>query len=199
MMDPWVWAVLLLALGLGLAVLEVFFPSAGVLGFLSLTAVLAAIIMGFYQGTGTGLAVLAVAVVGLPSIVVLAFRYWPETTMGKRVLLAVPKAEDVLPDDPERRRLKGLIGHVGRAKCPMFPGGVVAIDGRSVDAVSEGMAIDAGQAVRVIKVESNRVVVRPIEEETPVETAEDPLQRPIDSISTDPFKEPPLDSGPKKG
>ena len=114
-------------------------------------------------------------------------------------MLAVPKAENVLPDDPERRRLKGLIGHVGRAKCPMFPGGVVAIDGRSVDAVSEGMAIEAGQAVRVIKVESNRVVVRPIQEETPVENAEDPLQRPIDSIVADPFKEPPLDSGPKKG
>jgi len=42
-------------------------------------------------------------------------------------------------------------------------------------------------------------VVRPIRDETPVETAADPLQRPIDSISTDPFKEPPLDSGPKKG
>ena len=141
----WVWAVLLLALGMGLAVLEVFFPSAGVLGFLSVTAMVGAIIMGFMQGPGTGLAILAVAAVGLPTIIVLAFRWWPETKMGKQVLLAAPKAEDVLPDDPDRRHLKGLIGHVGRTKCPMFPGGVIAIDGRTVDAVSEGMAIEAGQ------------------------------------------------------
>ena len=195
----WVWAVLLLACGLGLGVLEVFFPSAGVLGFLSVIALVGAVIMGFMQGPGTGLAILAVAAVGLPTIIVLAFRWWPQTKMGKLVLLAAPKAEDVLPDDPDRRHLKGLIGHVGRTKCAMFPGGVIAIDGRTVEAVSEGMAIEAGQPVRVIKVQANRVVVRPVKEETPSETAEDPLQRPIDSVLPDPFDEPPLDSGSNQG
>lgn len=38
--DPWIWAVCLIILGLGLAVLEVFFPSAGILGFLSACAIL---------------------------------------------------------------------------------------------------------------------------------------------------------------
>ena len=71
----WVWAVLLLAAGLGLAVLEVFFPSAGILGFLAVVAMIGAIIMGFMQGPGTGLSVLGVAVVGLPAIIVLAFRF----------------------------------------------------------------------------------------------------------------------------
>ena len=84
------------------------------------------------------------------------------------MLLTAPKAEDVLPDDPDRRHLKGLIGQIGRTKCAMFPGGVIAIDGRTVDAVSEGMAIEAGQPVRVIKVQANRVVVRPVKEETPI-------------------------------
>ena len=79
--------------------------------------------MGFMQSPGAGLGILAAAVVGFPTIIVLAFRWWPETKMGKRVLLAAPKAEDVLPDDADRRHLKGLVGHVGRAKCPMFPGG----------------------------------------------------------------------------
>ena len=191
----WVWAVLLLALGLGLAVLEVFFPSAGILGFLAVVAMIGAIIMGFMQGTGMGMLVLGVAVVGLPAIIVLAFRVWPHTRIGKLILLTAPKAENVLPDDPDRRHLKGLIGQIGRTKCAMFPGGMIAIDGRTVDAVSEGMAIEAGQPVRVIKVQANRVVVRPVKEETPSETADDPLQRPIDSVFPDPFQEPPLDSG----
>ncbi len=194
----WVWAVLLLALGFGLGVLEVFFPSAGLLGFFSVIALVGAVVMGFMQGPGTGLAILAVAAVGLPTIIVLAFRWWPQTKMGKLVLLTAPKAEDVLPDDPDRRHLKGLIGHIGRTKCAMFPGGVVAVDGRTVEAVSEGMALEAGQRVRVIKVQANRVVVRPVGEETPSDAAEDPLQRPVDSVLPDPFAEPPLDSGPDR-
>jgi membrane-bound ClpP family serine protease len=188
-MDYWVWAVLLLAIGLGLAMLEVFFPSAGILAFLSFAAMLAAIIMGFRQGVGVGVGTLAVAVIGVPAIITLGFKVWPHTSMGQQVLLQAPTAEDVLPDDPDRRRLKGLIGHIGRAKCKMLPGGVVAIDGGAVDAVSEGMAIEAGQAVRVVKVQANRVVVRPVEDEVPSETAANPLERPIDSILADPFEE----------
>ena len=60
----WVWAVLLLVLGMGLAIMEVFFPSAGILGFLAASAVVAAVVLGFQYGTGTGFAILAVAVFG---------------------------------------------------------------------------------------------------------------------------------------
>jgi membrane-bound ClpP family serine protease len=199
-MDPWVWAAMLLALGLGLAVLEVFFPSAGVLGFLSAAAMLGAILMGFQQGMGTGVGILAVVVIGVPIIVIVAFKVWPHTSMGKQVLLQAPSAEDVLPGDADdRRRLKGLIGQIGRARCKMLPGGVVDIDGRSVDAVSEGVAIEAGRAVRVMKVQGTRVVVRPIEDEVPAAGAENPLERPIDSIVADPFSEPPLDRQTNSG
>jgi membrane-bound serine protease (ClpP class) len=104
--------------------------------------------------------------------------------------LDAPKAEDVLPDDPLRRQLKGLIGRLGRAKCRMLPSGVVAIDGQTLDAMSEGMVIEAGQTVRVIKVEATRLVVRAVDEEIPTPTAENPLERPIDTIADDPFGEP---------
>jgi membrane-bound serine protease (ClpP class) len=163
----WVWAILLLVLGLGLAVMEVFFPSAGILGFLAASAILAAIIMGFQQGPLTGFGILGLAVFGIPTILVLAFRYWPRTAMGRRILLTAPSSEDVLPDDPDRRHLRSLIGQIGRTKCTMLPAGAIIIDGRTVDAISEGMAIEAGQAVRVVQVRANRVVVRPIDEETP--------------------------------
>jgi membrane-bound serine protease (ClpP class) len=189
-MEPWLWPVLLLTLGLGLALLEVFFTSAGILAFLSAAAMLAAVVMAFRQGPGIGVTILGIIVVVTPTVVILAFRWWPHTSMGKQVLLDVPRAEDVLPDDADRRQLKGLIGHVGRAKCKMLPGGIVVIDGRSVDAVSEGMAVEAGQRVRVIKVQANRLVIRPVEDEVPSESAENPLERPIDSILGDAFQDP---------
>jgi membrane-bound serine protease (ClpP class) len=189
-MEPWLWPVLLLTLGLGLALLEVFFTSAGILAFLSAAAMLAAVVMAFRQGPGMGVTILGAIVVVTPTVVILAFRWWPHTSMGKQVLLDVPRAEDVLPDDADRRQLKGFIGRVGRAKCKMLPGGVVVIDGRSVDAVSEGMAVEPGQRVRVIKVQANRLVIRPVEDEAPSESAENPLERPIDSILGDAFQDP---------
>jgi membrane-bound ClpP family serine protease len=187
----WVWAILLLVVGMGLALMEVFFPSAGILAFLSASAVLAAIIMGFQQGPGTGFAILAVAIFGLPALIVLAFRYWPRTAMGRRVMLPVPNSEDVLPGATDRQLLKSLIGRVGRAKCKMLPGGVVAVDGHSVEAVSEGVPVEMGQSVRVIAVRGNRAVVRPVQDETANSSAADPLQRPIETIIPDPFQEPP--------
>jgi membrane-bound serine protease (ClpP class) len=67
---------------------------------------------------------------------------------------------------------------------------LVTIDGRKVDAVSEGMPIEAGCRVRVLEVHGNRVVVRPVDEESGAEEESDPLSRPIDSLGSDPFEDP---------
>ena len=199
MIDPWIWAVLLLVVSMGLAVLEIFFPSAGILGFFAIVSMLGSIYMGFRQGAGTGVAILAVAVMGMPDGRRVGVSHLAAHVAGQTSFASAPTAEEVLPDDADRRHLKSLVGHVGRAKCPMLPGGVIFIDGRTVEAVSEGMAIDVGQAVRVIKVQANRVVVRPLEDERPSETADDPLQRPIESVAPDPFDQPPLDNPSNQG
>ena len=186
---PWVWAVLLLVLGMGLAILEIFFPSAGILGFLAASSILAAIYMGFQQEghEWVGFVILATAIVGLPALVILAFKYWPKTAIGRRVLLMTPKSQDVLPEDPQMDRLRSLVGQVAETKCKMLPAGAILLEGRTIDAISEGMPIEAGQLVRLIEVSANRVVVRPLEDEQPAEAAEDVLRRPIDSVSSDPF------------
>ena len=189
-MDIWIWPVLLLAMGLALALLEVFFPSAGILAFFSGSALLAAVLLGFKTSPTVGLTVTAAVVLGVPSLLSLGFRWWPHTYVGRQVLLDVPRAEDVLPDEAQRRQFKSLVGRLGRAKCRMLPSGVVGVDGQTLDATSEGRVIEAGQTVRIIKVESNRLVVRAVEEEIPDSHAENPLERPIDSIAADPFGEP---------
>jgi membrane-bound ClpP family serine protease len=186
-MDPWVWAILLLVLGTGLAAMEIFFPSAGILGFLAAAALLAAVVMGFYQGPLAGTLILLGAVVGLPAVIVLGFKYWPKTAMGRRVLLMAPASEDVLPDDREKERLKALIGRIGRAKSKMLLSGVVTIDGRTVDAVSESMPIEVGQAVRVVQVRGHGVVVRPVDQEPAAEPPIDPLKQTYEG----PFDVPP--------
>jgi len=98
----------------------------------------------------------------------------------------VPR-DEVVPDNPKQRQIKSLVGRVGYAKSQMLPSGAVVIDGRTIDAMSEGVPIDVGQKGRVIDVRANRVVVRVVDDDTPTADAKDPLQRPIDSIGPDPF------------
>ena len=183
MVDLWIWGILLLIVGLGLVVLEVFFPSAGILGFLAFASLLGAIIMGFMHSGMAGLGMLLVAVVGLPVVVVLAFKYWPHTAIGRRILLMAPETAEVMPSDQRKEQLRALIGQVGEAKSKMLPAGAIKIDGRTIDAVSEGVPIELGQRVRVVEVRGYRIVVRPVDDETPVENSDDPLARPIE----DPF------------
>jgi membrane-bound serine protease (ClpP class) len=186
----WIWAVLLLVLGMCLGIMEVFFTSAGVLAFLSAASIIAAVILGFMgpHGHVVGPVILITAMAGMPAAVVLAFKYWPRTAIGRRVLLSAPASRDVLPEDRSKEFLKTLVGKAAKAKSKMLPSGVVVVDGRNVEAVSEGMPIEVGQEVRIVQVRGKRVVVRPIELDLPSETAQDPLRRPIDAIVEDPFK-----------
>lgn len=190
MLDPLAWAVVLMLVGVSLAVLEIFIPSGGVIGFLSIVSVVAAIGLAFYRGPWYGLSFLGTAVFAIPAAIVAALHYWPETPMGRRLLLEVPTSDDVLPADASRRHLKSLVGRIGQAKSLMLPSGAVSIDGESIDAVSEGMAIEKGQWVVVVEVRGTRVVVRPSEKPPEVAAADDPLSKPIESIGLDSFEDP---------
>jgi membrane-bound ClpP family serine protease len=188
-MDPLLWAVLLLALGLTLMVAEVFIPSGGVLGFLSIVSLVSGVVMAFYnRGLVAGVVFLSVIAVLVPGALAVAFRWWPSTPMGRRLLLEVPTSEEVLPDTPQRRALRQLVGKLGTAKSVMLPSGAVVVDGHSIDAISEGMPIEAGQRVRVIEVRGNRVVVRPADDAAP--EGDDMLSRPIESLGLDALDEP---------
>jgi membrane-bound ClpP family serine protease len=177
------WAVILLAIGLALAILEFFVPSGGVIGFLAALAVIAAIVMAFVHDPRAGLAFMAVTAVVLPAGLAVALQIWPRTPLGKRILLDVPRSEEVLPDPDQRQQLRSLVGRVGRAKSIMLPGGVVVIDDRQYEAISEGMAIEPGQHVKVLEVRGSRLLVRATDERPGGEG----LDRPIDF---DPFERP---------
>lgn len=181
-MSPLAWASLLLLVGVALAALEVFIPSGGVIGFLSVVSALAAIVLAFRQGSTYGVGFMGVAVIILPIALVTALHFWPRTPMGRRLLLRIPTGDDVLPDSDERRSLKALVGAVGQAKTLMLPGGMIAIGDRNVDAVSEGMAIEPGQAVKVVEVRGTRVVVRPTDEAPGMRDPDSELWRPIDTL-----------------
>lgn len=193
-MELWAWAILLLVIGLALAVVEIFVPSGGLIGFLAFAAIVGAVLVAFMENSLTGLAILAISILGLPVVIALGLKWWPYTPIGKRVLLSAPESDDVLPDDPKRRALKSLVGKVGRARSQMLPSGSVLIEGRTIDAVSEGLPIEPDQPVQVVAVHGMEVIVRPVDEQAMHEAnrpADDVLAQPIESVLPDPFEEPP--------
>jgi membrane-bound ClpP family serine protease len=192
-MDPLVWSILLMALGLLLVGVEMFLPIAGVLGVISVAAILVSISLAFYyRGLEVGFLFVVVAALGVPAVLAAAFRLWPRTPLGKHLLLQVPDPETVLPDSPQRRKQRELVGKTGVAKTLMLPSGAVMIGDDLVDAISEGLPIEAGQPVKVIEVRGGRVVVRradPNEIQTPSK-ADDVLSQSIESLGLDPFEDP---------
>jgi len=157
-----VWVLLLLIVGLAVMVLEVFLPSGGILGFLSLTAIVAAIATAFLEmGATAGFVVLAVATVVVPTVLALAFRWFPETPLGRRVLPPPPDPADVAPAAARRLELEKLLGRSGRALSEMLPWGMVEIDGVRVEAQSDGGPIECGAAVQAVSVQGRHLVVAP--------------------------------------
>jgi membrane-bound ClpP family serine protease len=190
-LSPLIIAALLLLLALALAVLEMFLPSGGVLGVLAALAAAGGVVVAYYYGGPlAGTLFLGAVVVAVPALLAVAVQVWPHTPIGRSVLIALPESdEEVLPEDPQRQRLKSLVGLRGVARSDMLPSGAVEVEKHTYDAVAEGMAIDAGQKVQVIGVRMNCLVVRPaseIEEESPAST--DPLSQPIESLGLDPLE-----------
>jgi len=160
-MSPIVWVLLLVAVGLALVLLEVFVPSGGVLGLLAVLALGAGIVTAFVeQGAMVGMGVLAGTLAAVPAVLALAFRWFPSTPLGRRVLPPPPSADDVLPDVSLRQRLRGFVGRRGLVASELVPWGSVEIDGDSFEAVSEGGPIAAGVPVEVVAVQPRALVVR---------------------------------------
>jgi membrane-bound ClpP family serine protease len=187
-MDYLWWSLLLLVVGLVFLVLEFFVPSGGVLGVLCGLSLVAAVIVGFFAGPVTGVGVLVTTLIAVPLLFTLGIQLWPQTPIGKQILIPRPESPaDVLPETESYRGLAILVGRRGISRSLMLPGGIVEIDNRQYDAVTAGMAIDPGQPVVVMGVETQRLVVRPDNSTIAAELADGSPIDPLVAEIPDPF------------
>ena len=190
------WAFLLLAIGLFAVILELFVPSAGILGIVAGILIVTSVVLGFMESVSYGVIVLTAAVVTIPGLLALMVKVWPYTPLGKRILLKDLKPEDVLPNYIENKEQKErLEGQLGIAQTKMLPSGIVMVDGEKFDAVSEGFAVEKGDAIRVISVRGNHVYVEPYHGEGEVQAELPPrdldiLSQPIEELGIDPLDNP---------
>jgi len=163
------WEELLLgAAGLILLAIEVLvIPGFGLAGVLGIIAIVASLVLslvgpGFtmtFMLVAAGRVILALLLALLASLVLL--RFLPRLPFGRRLILnrglAAAEGYASAPEIDAQ-----WLGKTGLASSPLRPAGIADIDGRRVDVVSDGEHIDAGQFIRVTRVDGNRVVVRRI-------------------------------------
>ena len=190
------WAFFLLAIGLFAVVLELFVPSAGILGIVAGLLIVTAVVLGFMESVSYGVILLTAAIVTIPGLLALMVKVWPYTPIGKRILLKDLKPEDVLPNYIENKeRKERLEGQLGIAQTKMLPSGIVLVNGEKFDAVSEGFAVDEGDSIRVMSVRGNHVYVEPYYGEVDAQLELPPrdldiLSQPIEELGIDPLDNP---------
>ena len=164
-MDWWfVFAVFLFFASAALLVAEVFVPSGGIISLFSLISLIGGVVIFFRHSTFAGVMGVIIALIMIPSVLIIAYRIFPKTKFGKMVTLTPPLLQpgDAIPDTEE---LKALIDKVGIVLSPLRPVGMCDFSGRRIECVAETGYIEKSKEVRVIRVQGTQLTVR-INEET---------------------------------
>jgi membrane-bound serine protease (ClpP class) len=158
---------LLVTLGFALLAVEILvlpgFGIAGVGGILALLAALTLSLLG--AGATISTIVNAGARVTLSTGVamiaaLLLLRFLPLTPAGRKLVLSgsLPAGGGAGAQGPDQRG--ELVGMIGASLTPLRPAGIVELNGKRVDVVSQGEFIAPGRPVEVVEQAGSRIVVR---------------------------------------
>ena len=157
-MGLWLAVLLFLACA-ALLIAEVFIPSGGILSIISMGCLIGGLVIFFKHNTTMGIVGITVALIMIPAVLVAAYKFLPDSRLGKKVFLSPPERQkgDAIPDTDE---LKHMLGAVGSVITPLRPVGMVDFDGNRIECVSESGFIENDNNVKVIKVEGTQLTVR---------------------------------------
>lgn len=147
-------------LAMVLLTVEIFLPTAGTVGIAALLVAIAAVVAAFAHGVVYGSIFLLAIVIAIPFLFAAAVKIWPYTPIGRMILIGDITKENVMPKDSHYVRVADQIGKIGIAQTKMYPSGIVLIEEQKFDAISKGFPIDAGEAIKVVSVQGNRLQVR---------------------------------------
>jgi membrane-bound serine protease (ClpP class) len=165
------WEIVLFFIGVVLIIIEIFFiPGFGVAGGIGISLVVFSLGASLIGNVGLrfppmehiSMAVWTLTitlVIGMLLLMSLA-RYLPQNQMFSRLVLM--ESTDRNTGYTSAKSLDDLLGMEGVTITPLRPSGVVLVDDRRVDVISDGEFVENGARVRVVDTGSSRVVVKKI-------------------------------------
>lgn len=144
-----------------LIIAEVFVPSGGIISIFSLLCLAGGITIFVKHSAAAGIAGVIIALVMIPTVLIIAYKMFPKTRFGKAVTLEPPIREkgDAIPDTDELRK---LVGQSGVVISPLRPVGMVDFSGKRIECVAETGYIETDTKVLVIHAEGTQLTVREI-------------------------------------
>jgi membrane-bound serine protease (ClpP class) len=103
--------------------------------------------------------------IGTPAMIVIGLKMFPKTFVGKKLILSFSQEREDGFASYSTERYDGLEGTEGEALTMLRPSGMARFDGKKYSVVTSGELIEKGTAIRVVKVEGSRVVVRSVKPE----------------------------------
>ncbi|MCP4834033.1 MAG: hypothetical protein GY895_04650 [Phycisphaera sp.] len=169
-----------LAIGFGLGLLalllfavEIFVPTAGMVGILCGLSAIASIVSFFQYSSSAGGFAILVYLIATPFLLVYGVKLWSNSPIGRRLILGGTDTIDGEGLDEEevdartnamerrsRETQQTMVGRLATTATPLRPIGVIRFDGRRLDALAESGIIEEGIEVEIISVVDNQIKVR---------------------------------------
>jgi membrane-bound ClpP family serine protease len=154
-------ALTLFVLALIVFVIDLLVPSGGIL--LAITGILCfvSVVFAFRHSPTSGMWMLLATLGLIPLMLFLLIYIWPKTPFGRRMIVKPDLAKEFVWSDAADADPKSLLGAIGLAETEFLPRGSVRINNRSFEAISDVGLIEAGQEVKVTRLDVGRLVVVP--------------------------------------
>jgi membrane-bound ClpP family serine protease len=151
--------VLLIFLGLLLLLIEfAVIPGVTIAGIGGFVLLAVSVYIAFTEfGTGVGFITLTVVLIATPAMVF----YFFKSRTGKKMILNSKIAGIV--EAVEEHKIK--VGDVGKSIGRLAPMGKAKISGAIVEVQSTGSFIDHNTEIKVLKIQSNKIIVEPFNKE----------------------------------
>lgn len=154
------WAVLIVFLmGIVLLLIEAFIPGFGVPGIGGLICIIISIFMASNSITGALLSLL-IALILTIIFFILLLKYAPKNKHFDRIILKTQIKNQKGHQDIDR--CAQYLGQEGIVISMLRPVGRIDINGKTLDVISEGVFIEVGSRVEVVKVEGMKIIVKKI-------------------------------------
>ena len=156
------WPVLLFLIGTVLLVIEMAVPGFGIFGVSGIAALLVGVVFAA-PTPGQGIVSLCIALAAAAVLIPILYKLLGGPAFSRHFVLHEAETADkgYISKRPDTR----LVGKIGEVLAPLRPSGAIRIDGRNMDAQSDGEYLPTGTRIRVVRVEGAKIVVEPVAEQ----------------------------------
>jgi membrane-bound serine protease (ClpP class) len=145
--------------GIGLIILELYTPGAGVFGIIGIIAIFASLFLTLGANVAA-VNMLAISLLIAIVLFIVLLKHLPSSKLWDRVILKDAETKGAGFSSSQDYSL--YLGKTGITYTGLRPAGALYIEGVQLDVVSEGQFIEPNTLVKVVSITGNRIVVRPV-------------------------------------